>query len=154
MTKCLGLRRKWRLQASLMTSMSSCGPLINKVKGKTHPLSRISSKLSVSLVSIVELLASLKASNNSCPFSWCDGLESSICSSSRALSTFTTVEVGRNITDKTLLRTMEFFGALSRVDLEFEVIQNFEDPKFSDLGSQAKIRRPPACYDCSLQVSL
>lgn len=140
MIKCLGLRRKWRLQASLMTSMSSCGPLINKVEGKTHPLSRISSKLSVSLVCNVERLASLKASNNSDPFSWCDGFESSRCSSSRTLSAFTTVEVGRNISDKTLLRTIEFFGALSRVDLEFEVIQDFEELKFSDLSWEERIK--------------
>lgn len=123
--KLSGLRRKWRLQASLMTSTSSCGPLISKVNGKTHPFRRISSKLSVNLVSIVDRLASLNWSNSSNPLSWCAGLEWFFSSSPLSLCSqwcWTAVEVGRNTTAKTLLRTIEHFGVLSRTDFAFELI--------------------------------
>ena len=134
--KLSGLRRKWRLHASLITSTSSCGPLISNVNGKTQPLSRISPKLSVSLVSIVDLLASLNSWNNSNPLSWCDGLESPLSdeSSLRIFSQLCTVDVGRNTIAKTLLRTIEHFGVLSRIDLMFELISlrgNFEFPCFA-----------------------
>lgn len=126
--KLSGLRRKWRLQASLITSTSSCGPLISNVNGKTQPFSRISLKLSVSLVSIVDLFASLNSWNNSNPLSWCDGLESPLSdeSSLRIFSQLCTVDVGRNTIAKTLLRTIEHFGVLSRIDLVFKLIPQKE----------------------------
>lgn len=124
MIKLSGLRKKCRLHASLMTSTSSFGPLINNVKGKTQPFSRISSKLSVNLVSIVDRFASLNASNNSSPESWCGSLEFSFSqfSSWVRFLTCTAVEVGLNTTAKTLLRTIEHFGALSLTDFPIELI--------------------------------
>lgn len=124
--KLSGLRRKWRLQASLMTSTSSCGPLISKVNGKTHPLRRMSSKLSDNLVSIVERFASLNWSNNSNPLIWCTGFERLFSTSSPCFACSqwccTAVDVGRKTTASTLLRTIEHFGVRSRTDLAFELI--------------------------------
>lgn len=124
--KLSGLRRKWRLQASLMTSTSSCGPLINNVNGKTHPFRRISSKLSDNLVSIVERFASLNWSNISNPLIWFAGFERLFSASSAGFACSqwccTAVEVGRNTTASTLLRTIEHFGVRSRTDLAFELI--------------------------------